>query len=265
LDIGSEWGQWKPEQFHAITYVQNGVYWYLTDEGTWKHKYRGLDPKSIDHDRIMEWMDDPRTLNCRECLKTVDHMSFHNDHLHLSDEDSDEWCPWCKDEADSIGRHVCDFNIHSMDDCDECRRQMDSLKRHTCSYVATTKRFRGYGMSLQRKDGMDGWCSWETTERLIAPGGATSGKRRHVKSQCRACTDGLKLSQGLHDMMISQPEGGTSVAHYLPWRDPDYPTNKDSVQDNDEYYRHGVIFDENTFHEADMQSRPLKFDLGAWL
>lgn len=265
LDIGNEWGQWKPEQYNAITYVQNGVYWYLTTEGEWKHKYRGLDPKSIDHDRIVQWMDDPRTLNCRECLSTVDHMTFHNQNTHLNEEDSDEWCPFCRDEVDSIGRHTCDFNIHNVTDCDECQRSMDSLKRHTCTYVAATKRFRGYGMSLQRKDGLAGWRSWETSEKLIAPGGAASGKRRHVKSQCRACNGGLKLSQGLHDMMISQPSGGVSVAHYLPWLDQNYVTNKEAVQDNDEYYRWGVIFDENTFTEADMQSRPLKFELSAWL
>lgn len=120
-------------------------------------------------------------------------------------------------------------------------------------------------MSLQRKDGLSGWRSWEVAEKLIAPGGAASGKRRHVKSQCRACNGGLKLSQGLHDMMITQPAGGVSVAHYLPWLDQNYVTNKDSVTDNDEYYRWGVIFDENTFNEADMQSRPLKFELSAWL
>lgn len=265
LDIGTEWGQWKPETYKAITYVQNGVYWYLTDDDSWKHKYRGLDPTSIDHDRIIQWMDDPRTLNCRECMNVVSHQAFHNENLHLNEADSDEWCPFCRDEADSIGRHTCDFIIHNIDDCDECKSQMESLKRHTCSYIAATKRFRGYGMSLHRKDGMAGWRSWETTDKLIAPGGAASGKRRHVKSQCRACTEGLKLSQGLHDMMISAPEGGISVAHYLPWKDQNYQTNEDAVKDNDEYYRWGVIFDENTFHEADMQSRPLKFDLAAWL
>ena len=265
LDIGTEWGQWKPETYGGITYVQNGVYWYLTDDGTWKHKYRGLDPKSIDHVRIMEWMDDPRTLNCSECMNNVSHMSFHNERMHLDEMTSDEWCPWCRDDADSIGRHTCDFNLHNIGDCDECSQQMESLKKHTCSYVATTKRFRGYGMALQLKDGLAGWRSWETTERLISPGGAASGKRRHVISQCRACNDGLKLSQGLHDMMITKPEGGASVAHYLPWRDVNYPTNENAVKDYEEYYRHGVIFDENTFSEADMQSRPLKFDVTAWL
>jgi hypothetical protein len=97
------------------------------------------------------------------------------------------------------------------------RKRFQREREHTCEYIAVTRRFRGFGMALNRKEGLSLWRAWETEPRAIVPVGPGTGKRIHDIEHCRACTKGMTYSDGLHDTIVARPQGGDSVAHNLPW------------------------------------------------
>lgn len=55
LPISNKLGEWDYEVYEDMVYLQNGIYWLLRKDGTWKSKYRGLDPDSLTVDTALDW------------------------------------------------------------------------------------------------------------------------------------------------------------------------------------------------------------------
>jgi len=67
-DVGFKLGQWEKVEYEGITYVQNGFYW-KKENGEWKAKYRGLDPESVSHDKMMDFFAHVGGTQCPECAR----------------------------------------------------------------------------------------------------------------------------------------------------------------------------------------------------
>jgi hypothetical protein len=80
----------------------------------------------------------------------------------------------------------------------------------------TKKSFIGYGQALNSD--WKRWRTWEERPHEIDVN--YSGKRQHVKLLCRACKQGHKMSERLHDLTPTIPENVVSVSHDLPWMHP---------------------------------------------
>lgn len=69
-DVGKQLGQWDETIHEGITYVQSGFYWKKTD-GVWYAKYRGLDPESVTHEKMLTFMSNLGAVECVECARDV--------------------------------------------------------------------------------------------------------------------------------------------------------------------------------------------------
>lgn len=63
-DVGEKLGQWDEKMHEGITYVQSGFYWKKSND-VWYAKYRGLDPESVSHEKMLAFMS---KLGGEECL-----------------------------------------------------------------------------------------------------------------------------------------------------------------------------------------------------
>lgn len=84
-DVGKELGQWD-ESFHeGITYVQSGFYWKKSwdkdrKDYVWYAKYRGLDPESVTHDKMLAFMKDVGGKECPGCEDEENETLFRRNH-----------------------------------------------------------------------------------------------------------------------------------------------------------------------------------------
>lgn len=105
--------------------------------------------------------------------------------------------------------------------------------------VASQRSFIGYGTALRGR--LDKWRTWIDHPREFVFGGA--GKRVHSPGLCVECTprnrpEFLNSGEGLHNFILSNPGGGASYPHKLPWIDeiidPDNPFEEKRWQILDE-------------------------------
>lgn len=122
---------------------------------------------------------------------------------------------------------------HSPETCDcanvfslnACREYLSSLHPRPDRstrwpvYSGQTTRFLSLGTALASSiPTHNRHCVWETAKREITPGG---GKRIHVHSHCRACSEEYTAYDKAHDLVINSravlnPE---SFPHSIPWED----------------------------------------------
>lgn len=85
--------------------------------------------------------------------------------------------------------------------------------------VVHQQQFIGYGTALRGR--WDDRSTWVRVPKVFEFGG--SGKRVHNPSFCTSCRYGRIHGQsersGLHNFILSRPEGGISSPHNLPWMD----------------------------------------------
>lgn len=144
---GSGLGQWECEEFSALCYFQNGIYWLRDMQGIWKPpKTRGIPYGQIG--------------GVDRALETLDTGTF------------------------AISRH----------------------------------NFVGYGAALHRRD-RSVWRTWQDTDYHIDI--TRSGSRQHIAKMCRACQEGKKFSEGLHNLAMVIPKENISQPHKLPWLEED--------------------------------------------
>lgn len=55
LPVSKKLGEWEPNTFDGILYIQNGLYFAL-ENGKWSAKIRGLDPDSVPFDNAYEYL-----------------------------------------------------------------------------------------------------------------------------------------------------------------------------------------------------------------
>lgn len=95
---------------------------------------------------------------------------------------------------------------------------MDVLSREPehWTIMGTTRRFVGFAQALHTD--FSQWREFQSGKpRTLHIGG--EGKRRHIPRLCRSCREGIPASITFHDCALSNPVGGQSTKHYLPWRD----------------------------------------------
>jgi len=98
--------------------------------------------------------------------------------------------------------------------------------------VGTTTRFTTMGTWLTSSDNSRN--VWSTSPRTLTLGG--DGKRRHDSEHCRACADKISPMERMHDLIVSEPLGGNSVPHHLPWKATDTPnTYRDTISEDESY------------------------------
>lgn len=85
----------------------------------------------------------------------------------------------------------------------------------------TTTRFPTMGQWLSRND--DVRNVWTTEPRSLRLGG--DGKRHHDPEHCRACEQRISPLDMPHDLIVSDPLGGNSTPHHLPWIPTDLPND----------------------------------------
>lgn len=59
LPIGKGLGQWEVTEYKWLTYLQNGLYYGETKDGTLIEKYRGFDKGSLPYEKVAAWLADP--------------------------------------------------------------------------------------------------------------------------------------------------------------------------------------------------------------
>lgn len=93
--------------------------------------------------------------------------------------------------------------------------------------AGTTTRFPTMGTWLTAKG--DRRNVWTTEPRVLKLGG--DGKRSHNPDHCRACIDRISPMECPHDLIVTEPLGGNSVPHHLPWVATDLPnTYRENVE-----------------------------------
>lgn len=82
--------------------------------------------------------------------------------------------------------------------------------------VAQQHQFVGYSTALRGR--YDRWRTWYDHEKVFEFGG--KGKRAHSPHFCSHCRHGGGFERdGLHNLILTNPGGGESSPHYLPWMD----------------------------------------------
>lgn len=56
IEHSTELGGWKIEQFKQMLYLQNGMYLYEKQDGSWRHKFRGFDVDSFTLDSVSQFL-----------------------------------------------------------------------------------------------------------------------------------------------------------------------------------------------------------------
>lgn len=79
----------------------------------------------------------------------------------------------------------------------------------------TTTRFSTMGYYLHTKEPEENRNTWTTSPRTLVIGG--DGKRVHRSDFCPECRDEISPADKAHTLTISQPIGGFSQKHALPW------------------------------------------------
>lgn len=108
---------------------------------------------------------------------------------------------------------------------------MEALSRppdewHT---LGTTKRFVGFGQALHQD--FSEWREFQTGKvRKLRIGG--EGKRCHIPKLCAACQAGLTGAETFHDCALTNPVGGQSHKHPLPWRDAQLLDTQDKTDEH---------------------------------
>ena len=115
-------------------------------------------------------------------------------------------------------------------------RSLDKWKpwENTGVIAGTTTRFATMGSWLQSTDIDRHRNVWQTTPRLLVLGG--DGKRRHDPDSCRACEQRLSPLDVPHDLVVSEPLGGNSVPHHLPWISTEQPNTYREHLEKDEHH-----------------------------
>lgn len=114
-------------------------------------------------------------------------------------------------------RRGLDARTFPLDDCVGYLRGL-SANADWRSYKGTATRFIGLGAALMSAAPLEEThCVWRSIPREIRPG--HSGKRIHVRNQCRACTAGLSAYDAAHDMVIRSRAFAhpMSTPHDIPW------------------------------------------------
>lgn len=116
-------------------------------------------------------------------------------------------------------RRGLDARTFPLDDCVDYLRSLKA-DGDWAPYVGETTRFIGLGAALMSNAPFRiRHCTWETVPREIRPG--QSGKRIHVRKQCRSCAEKLDAYTRPHDMVIRSNAYGEpmSYPHDIPWED----------------------------------------------
>jgi len=58
LNEGDNLGQWDYNVYRDMIYLQSGIYFLQKDDGSWKPKFRGLDPDSISVERVIDYFNE---------------------------------------------------------------------------------------------------------------------------------------------------------------------------------------------------------------
>jgi hypothetical protein len=95
----------------------------------------------------------------------------------------------------------------------------------------TTTRFATMGTWLTSTT--DRRNVWSTEARSLVLGG--DGKRKHDPEHCRACIDRHSPLERMHDLVVSEPLGGNSVPHHLPWKATTQPNTYRQTISEDEH------------------------------
>jgi hypothetical protein len=77
--------------------------------------------------------------------------------------------------------------------------------------------FIGYGTAIRGR--RDAWRTWEDQEYSIDI--QRAGSRQHLTKLCRACRQGSKWDEALHDLAMIMPNETESSPHKLPWLEND--------------------------------------------
>lgn len=90
-------------------------------------------------------------------------------------------------------------------------------------FIGETTRFIAMGMAFAKRPMPNGdmssmWRVWNTEKRELRIG--SDGKRIHVRAMCRACKMGQSVRHVFHDLSVARPQGGQSIPHGLPWKQP---------------------------------------------
>lgn len=110
-------------------------------------------------------------------------------------------------DRESVSLHRVWRQLHNMELADQ---------NETARFTGRTTRFVGMGLAFVSKTS-DIWRTWSTTDRTLYLG--RDGKRIHIPPFCQACEKGETIDKAFHQLSVSKPEGGQSVAHQLPWKD----------------------------------------------
>lgn len=108
---GNQLGRWKAEEYDALIYLQNGVYW-LREAGKWLDpKLRGIPRAKMDPSLALAALDNDGKLS-------LDRRTFvgYGAALHRN---RDEWRTW-QDRSFTINAQQCGAKIHVPQGCPQC-------------------------------------------------------------------------------------------------------------------------------------------------
>lgn len=119
LPVSEKLGSWDLTEYSGITYVQSGVYFVRTKDG-WKNKSRGFEPKSMSHDKILEYLGKIRNASDaydKDCVFQTSVTRFKTMGSSLG---SPHWRRWITESRSIRAGAPGGKREHFQNDCDSC-------------------------------------------------------------------------------------------------------------------------------------------------
>lgn len=103
----------------------------------------------------------------------------------------------------------------SQDDALAVLRDWKPWNGDAALLTGQTTRFSSMGQYLRMKNPQEFRNRWVTADRVLSLG--AEGKRVHRPDFCPQCKAGISPADEMHTLTISNPIGGMSIPHNLPW------------------------------------------------